>query len=74
MVPLRIPENGISLEGTPCSISEGDLAGDGSQPQVMRLDLADGVLEDIVKASRLGKDIHISFGKNIVCLHIHNSV
>lgn len=68
MTPIRIPENGLSLQGAPCSISDDDIAGDGAHPQVMRLDLAGGVLEDIMKASRMGKDIHMSFGKSIVCL------
>lgn len=67
MIPIRIPENGINLQGAPCSRSDGDIAGDDAQPQVMRLDLAGGVLEDIMKASRMGKDIHMSFGKSVVC-------
>lgn len=67
MLPIRFPEDGISLEGAPCSTSGGGLGADEAQPQVMRLDLAEGVLEDIMKASRMGKDIHMSFGKNVVC-------
>lgn len=68
MVPIRIPENGVSIQGAPCSITDGEIASDGGHNQVMRLDLATGVLENIMKASRMGKDIHMSFGKTIVCL------
>ncbi|KAI4169038.1 MAG: hypothetical protein LQ343_005971 [Gyalolechia ehrenbergii] len=65
MVPIRIPENGVSIQGAPCSITDGEIASDGGHNQVMRLDLATGVLENIMKASRMGKDIHMSFGKTI---------
>ncbi|KAL9026923.1 MAG: hypothetical protein Q9196_004484 [Gyalolechia fulgens] len=65
MIPMKIPENGVGLQGTPCSVSDGETASDGAHRQVMRLDLAAGVLEDIMKASRMGKDIHMSFGKTI---------
>ncbi|KAL8722170.1 MAG: hypothetical protein Q9225_001314 [Loekoesia sp. 1 TL-2023] len=71
MTPIRIPENGLSLQGAPCSISDDGIADDGAHPQVMRLDLAGGVLEDIMKASRMGKDIHMSFGKTIT-IHYGN--
>ncbi|KAL8656383.1 MAG: hypothetical protein Q9210_000310 [Variospora velana] len=71
MVPLSIPENGLSLHGTSSSGSDGDLAGREPQAQVMRLDLAGGVMEDIMKASRLGKDLHLSFGKHIT-IHYGN--
>ncbi|KAI4205155.1 MAG: hypothetical protein LQ346_001488 [Caloplaca aetnensis] len=67
MAPIRIPQDGLSLQGAPCSSSAGDLGGDEAQAQVMRLDLAGGVLGDIMKASRMGKDIHMSFGKSVVC-------
>ncbi|KAL9600791.1 MAG: hypothetical protein Q9219_002929 [cf. Caloplaca sp. 3 TL-2023] len=65
MAPLRIPEEGLSLQGAPCSLPDGDIGDNGALSQVMRLDLADGVLEDILKASRMRKDIHMSFGKTI---------
>ncbi|KAL8836696.1 MAG: hypothetical protein Q9170_002828 [Blastenia crenularia] len=71
MAPIQIPKAGIILGGAPSSVSNGDIAGDEGHPQVMRLDLAGGVLEDIMKASRMGKDIHISFGKTIT-LHYGN--
>ena len=67
MATIHIPENGILLRDAPCSEPDNDHDA-GAQPQVMRLDLADGVLEGIMKASRMGKDIHMSFGKNVVSL------
>ncbi|KAL8713383.1 MAG: hypothetical protein Q9220_002582 [cf. Caloplaca sp. 1 TL-2023] len=71
MAPIRIPETGLLLERDPSSTSDHDPSSVDTQPQVMRLDLADGVLEDIEKASRMCRDIHLSFGKNIT-LHYGN--
>ncbi|KAL8734065.1 MAG: hypothetical protein Q9181_003349 [Wetmoreana brouardii] len=71
MAPIPIPEGGLVLNGVPCSKSDNDHANAGTQLQVMRLDLADDVLEGILKASRMGKDIHMSFGKNVT-LHYGN--
>ncbi|KAL9584251.1 MAG: hypothetical protein Q9212_002230 [Teloschistes hypoglaucus] len=71
MAPIPVPDNGILLRDAPCPTAESTLDESKAQPQVMRLDLADGVLEGIVKASRLGKDIHMSFGRNIT-LHFGN--
>ncbi|KAL8694606.1 MAG: hypothetical protein Q9218_000788 [Villophora microphyllina] len=71
MAPIHVPENGIVLQDPPCSASGSTFDESKAQPQVMRLDLADGVLEGILKASRMGKDIHMSFGKNIT-LHYGN--
>ncbi|KAL8660372.1 MAG: hypothetical protein Q9202_006607 [Teloschistes flavicans] len=71
MAPIHVPENGILLQDAPCSTAERTLDESKAQPQVMRLDLADGVLEGILKASRMGKDIHMSFGRNIT-LHFGN--
>lgn len=65
MIPIRLPENGIGLQGAPSSASDLESASNGAPHQVMRLDLAAGVLEDIMKASRMGKDIQMSFGKTI---------
>ncbi|KAI4196847.1 MAG: hypothetical protein LQ350_006313 [Teloschistes chrysophthalmus] len=56
MAPIPVPDDGILLRDAPCSTAEITLDESKAQPQVMRLDLADGVLEGIVKASRLGKD------------------
>ncbi|KAI4197182.1 MAG: hypothetical protein LQ348_002190 [Seirophora lacunosa] len=66
MAPLSIPDDGLHLQGVSSFGLDAHLAPDAPQPQVMRLDLAGGVFEDIVKASRMGKDIHMSFGKNII--------
>ena len=66
MVPMHIPEKGLVLHGHSPSSSTDTAVGVETQPQVMRLDLASGVLEDIVRASKIGKDVHMSFGKNLV--------
>ncbi|KAL8945956.1 MAG: hypothetical protein Q9222_007580 [Ikaeria aurantiellina] len=71
MAPIPIPETGLLLEGAPSSTSDQQSTNVDTQPQVMRLDLADGVLEDIEKASKMCRDIHLSFGKNIT-LHYGN--
>lgn len=66
MVPMQIPENGLLLQGAPHLSSTDTVVGSDTPAQIMRLDLASGVLEEIMRASRMGKDIHMSFGKNIV--------
>ncbi|KAL8783154.1 MAG: hypothetical protein Q9213_004846 [Squamulea squamosa] len=71
MAPIHIPEKGLVLQGVPRSLSTDTVDSADTQPQVMRLDLASGVLEEIIRASRLGKDIHMSFGKNTT-LHYGN--
>ncbi|KAL8731943.1 MAG: hypothetical protein Q9166_003075 [cf. Caloplaca sp. 2 TL-2023] len=63
MVPIPIPEDGLILQGASHPHYENALADAELQPQVMRLDLASGVLEEIMRASKMGKDIHMSFGK-----------
>ncbi|KAI4104706.1 MAG: hypothetical protein LQ339_003784 [Xanthoria mediterranea] len=63
MAPIPIPEEGLVLQGASPSPSAD--AAVGTQSQVMRLDLASGVLEDIMRASKMGKDVHMSFGKNV---------
>ena len=41
-------------------------------PQVVQLDLAGGVLDDLVRAGPTEKDVYLCFGKNAVCkLDIH---
>ncbi|KAL8654706.1 MAG: hypothetical protein Q9226_003325 [Calogaya cf. arnoldii] len=71
MLPIDIPEKGLVLRGPSPSSSTHTAVGVETQPQVMRLDLASGVLEDIVRASKIGKDVHMSFGKNLT-LHYGN--
>ncbi|KAL8903328.1 MAG: hypothetical protein Q9171_007439 [Xanthocarpia ochracea] len=69
MVPMQIPENGILLQGASHPSSTDTVVGSDTPAQIMRLDLASGVLEEIMRASRMGKDIHMSFGKNITELY-----
>ena len=66
MGPIPIPEKGLILQGAPNSASPDTVVGAATKSQVMRLDLASGVLEDIMRASKMGKDVHMSFGKNVV--------
>ena len=65
MAPLTVPDEGLTLLESPTSISEGK---NGNKPlQIMQLDLADGVLEEILKSARHGvKGLNVSFGKTIV--------
>ncbi|KAL8769192.1 MAG: hypothetical protein Q9209_004826 [Squamulea sp. 1 TL-2023] len=71
MAPIHIPEKGLVLQRVPRSLSTDTIDSAETQPQVMRLDLASGVLEEIIRASKVGKDIHMSFGKNVT-LHYGN--
>ncbi len=65
MQSLAIPVGGLKLTGSPTS----DLPNDPAQKevnstQVMRLELASDVLEDLLKfVANGGKGVHISFGK-----------
>ena len=62
---LALPETGLTLSRSPTY--HGDKT--ESKPlQIMQLDLADGVLEDIVNSARHGlKGVNVTFGKTIVC-------
>lgn len=71
MGPIPIPEKGLILEGASTSASPDTVAGAETKSQVMRLDLANDVLEDIMRASKMGKDVHMSFGKNVVRLLLY---
>lgn len=73
MAPIPIPAEGLVLQGASPASSADAAVGAGTQSQVMRLDLASGVLEDIMRASKMGKDVHMSFGKNVVRSFIHSS-
>ena len=67
MGPISLPAGGLSLAGVSGSSDRDDFSSVDSQPpQVMRLDLADGVLDEIIRASQHGKNIHLAFGKTIV--------
>ncbi|KAL8683393.1 MAG: hypothetical protein Q9186_000655 [Xanthomendoza sp. 1 TL-2023] len=70
MIPMHVPEEGLVLHGPPHSPLDGNVVDTNVQPQVMRLDLGAGVLEEVMRASRMGKDIHMSFGKNLQLLSI----
>ena len=68
MAQIPITERGLVLAGSPGSDdANGPSAGTKPQ-QAMRLDLEDGVLDEILKASRTsGKGVQMSFGKTVVC-------
>ena len=64
---LAITEGGLTLGRAPGSSDMDGPAAGTKPPQAMRLDLEDGVLEEILQASRSGrKGVHISFGKTVV--------
>ena len=65
MVPLTVPDSGLTLLGSPM-LTAGDKK-ENNPLQVMQLDLADGILEDLIKSARHGgKGLNVSFGKTIV--------
>lgn len=63
MVPLTVPEGGLTLLDSPMSTAD-----DKTKPlQIVQLDLADAILEDIFKSARQGgKGLNVTFGKTIV--------
>ena len=65
---LNIAEEGITLSGAPGSRPGGAANKPPSKPlQAMRLELEDGVLDNILRSARSGgKGVHLSFGKTIV--------
>lgn len=70
MTTLDIPTNGLTL--LECPGTNGyDISRTGARvQQAMRLDLEDGVLQNILRSARSGgKGVNLSFGKTIVhCL------
>jgi hypothetical protein len=68
MGTLAIPASGLSLLGSPASNGDENPPKTVEQPvQVMRLDLAPGVLDSLFKNSQNStKKMHISFGRIIV--------
>ena len=69
-----LPESGFVLSPP---ASGGDSSNRSKLPQVIQLDLDDGLLHDIIKASRHGKNTLLSFGKSVVSLRghsLHNSL
>ena len=68
MGQLSIAEDGLVLTGAPSFDQANGPFSRTKPPQAMRLDLVDGVAEEILKASRNGgKGVHVSFGKAVVC-------
>ena len=64
MTVFSVPKHGLLLD-------------DGSNPngskhvgppaQIMRLDLAAGTIDELLKCARKGNPIHVAFGKTVVC-------
>ena len=72
MVPLAIPESGLTLVDS--EIENGPPKADTKPVQIMQLDLTDDMLQEILRSARHGgKGVNMSFGKMIVCtcLSIH---
>ena len=68
MDTLNIAEEGVTLNGAPGFRPGGSANKPSSKPlQAMRLELEDGVLDNILRSARSGgKGVHLSFGKTIV--------
>lgn len=65
MAHLTIPESGLTLVEPLASKTETKT--DGRPLQIMELELADGVLQEMFKSARHGgKGVNLSFGKTIV--------
>ena len=69
MIPLAIPESGLTLVDSAQSQTEnGPLKADNKPIQIMQLELTDDVLQEILRSARHGgKGVNMSFGKMIVC-------
>ena len=64
---LTVPNGGTTLCGIPGSASDDGSSSAKAVPQAFRLDLEDGVLQNILRSARSGgKGVHVSFGKTIV--------
>ncbi len=68
MGSLTVPASGMTLVGSPTSNADDNSSKTATHPvQVMRLDLAPGVLNDFLKSPLSStKKIHISFGRVVV--------
>ena len=68
MDTLNIAEEGVTLNGAPGFRPGGSANKTSPKPlQAMRLELEDGVLDNILRTARSGgKGVHLSFGKTIV--------
>ena len=68
MDPLLVPKSGIALVGAPNADAKNSKP-DTKPTQVMRLDLAEGMFNELLRSVRSGgKGIHVSFGKIPVCI------
>ena len=65
---LNIPDDGLTLNGAPGFRPGGSANKPPLKPlQAMRLELEDGVLDNILRTAQSGgKGVHLSFGKTIV--------
>lgn len=65
---MNIAEEGVSLLGASGHVHGEDDSKPAVKPlQAMRLELEDGVLDNIVRTARSGgKGVHLSFGRTIV--------
>ncbi len=70
MIPLAIPESGLTLVDSVQSQTEnGPLKADNKPIQIMQLELTDDVLQEVLRSARHGgKGVNMSFGKMIVCI------
>ena len=70
MTTLPVSGKGLTLLGAPGSNTDNDVSKAGGKvQQAMRLDLEEGVLQNILRSARSGgKGVHVSFGKTIVGL------
>ena len=71
MDTIKIAEEGISLLGASGHVHGEDDPKPAVKPmQAMRLELEEGVLDNILRSARSGgKGVHLSFGKTIVIIH-----
>lgn len=68
MAPLVISKTGTRLRGVP-NVDEST-ASQARLPQVMRLDLAETMLQDLLKTVRMGgPSVQLSFGETPVRIH-----
>ena len=68
MAPITVPTSGLTLLDafTPTPDDTNKM------PQMMKLDLPEGTLEEIFKSARLGgKGMNVTFGKTIVINSLH---
>ena len=68
MNTLKLPPGGLALEATP-NTDKSSTKSELKPAQVFQLNLASGLLEDLLKEARTGgKGVHIILGKSPVCI------